>query len=128
VTFLHAIRSAAARFGVFAGTATRPEFWWFALFVALGHLALNSLNLVTPAGTVYLGASLSGAFGVVTLLPLLAVTVRRLHDAGRGAVELLWLLLPIAGLVVLIVHLGGPTRRGGIGTPGTVAVGTPIGA
>lgn len=111
MTFLQAIRAATARFSDFAGTTQRPEFWWFALFIVLGHLALNALNIVTAeGGTVYLGASLSGAFGVVTLLPLLAVTVRRLHDADRSALELLWLLLPIGGLIVLAVHLASATR------------------
>lgn len=117
MTFFEAIRSALTRFGVFTGRAFRPEFWWFALFVGLGHLGLNSLNIATPDGTVYLGASLSGAFGIATLLPLIAVTARRLHDAGRGAIELLWLLLPIAGLIVLVVHLAEPTRAPGPGTP-----------
>jgi uncharacterized membrane protein YhaH (DUF805 family) len=110
VAFFQAIRAVIARCSDFAGIAKRPEFWWFALFVALGHLALNSLNIVTAAGTVYLGASLSGAFGIATLLPLVAASVRRLHDAGSSALELLWLLLPVAGLIVLIVRLSAPSR------------------
>jgi uncharacterized membrane protein YhaH (DUF805 family) len=33
------------------------------------------------------------------------VTIRRLRDVGRRWTELFWLLLPVAGLIVLIVHL-----------------------
>ncbi|MBF4604018.1 DUF805 domain-containing protein [Curtobacterium sp. VKM Ac-2884] len=108
MSFWDAVRCALRRFGDFTGIATRPEFWWFALFVALGDLALNSMNIVTNEGTTYLGASLSGVFGVATILPLLAVAVRRLRDAGRAWPELFWLLLPIAGVIVLAVHLANP--------------------
>lgn len=90
------------------------------------HLALNSLNIVTPQGTVYLGASLSGAFGIAVLVPTIAVTVRRLRDTGHSALYLLWLLLPVAGLIVLIVQLTQPARTSSVGipsaTPGAPAV------
>ncbi|MEO8263030.1 MAG: DUF805 domain-containing protein [Pseudolysinimonas sp.] len=108
--FPEAIRTALLKYATFEGVAHRSEFWWFALFIALGHAALNTLNIFTPDGTVYLGSSLSGLFGVAMLLPLLTVSVRRLRDAGRNWTELFWLLLPVAGLIVLIVHLCDPTR------------------
>lgn len=123
MNFPQAVRSTLLSFADFTGVASRSQFWWFALFVALGHVALNSLNVFTPDGTIYLGSSLSGLFGVVMLLPLLTVTVRRLRDAGRTWAELLWLLLPVAGLIVLIVHLCDPTRTGlsTLPDPGTPA-------
>jgi uncharacterized membrane protein YhaH (DUF805 family) len=105
VNFSESIRTAFKKYAIFEGVAPLAEYWWFVLFVALGHLALNALNVVTGQGTIYLGASLSGVFGVVVLLPLLAVTVRRLRDVGRRWTELFWLLLPVAGVIVLIVHL-----------------------
>jgi uncharacterized membrane protein YhaH (DUF805 family) len=49
--------------------------------------------------------SFAGVWSIAVLLPSLAVTVRRLRDAGRNWTELFWLLLPIAGAIVLIVHL-----------------------
>lgn len=110
MNMLQSVRAVLRKYADFSGAAGRPEFWWFALFAGIAHLALNSLNIYTDHGTVYLGASLSGAFGVVVLVPTLAVTVRRLRDAGRSWVELFWLLLPVAGLIVLIVHLAEPSR------------------
>ena len=108
MSFFEAIAVGFKKYGTFSGTAGRPEFWWFALFTYLGAAALNALNLVTPQGTIYLGSSLSAVFGLAVLLPYLAVTVRRLRDCGRSWANLFWLLLPIAGLIILIVFLAQP--------------------
>jgi uncharacterized membrane protein YhaH (DUF805 family) len=105
VSFAESIRTVFSKYATFDGVAPLSEYWWFVLFTWLGQLALNSLNVVTGRGTIFLGASLTGAFGIVVLLPLLAVTIRRLRDVGRRWTELFWLLLPIAGVIVLIVHL-----------------------
>jgi uncharacterized membrane protein YhaH (DUF805 family) len=105
MTFFEAIAVNFRKYAVFTGIAGRPEFWWFALFVNVVAAALNALNLVTPQGTIYLGSSLAACFGAAVLLPSLAVTVRRLRDCGRSWANLFWLLLPIAGLIVLIVLL-----------------------
>lgn len=105
MTFFEAVRKVILNFSTFPGTARRPEYWWFALFVVLGSLALGALDIRTPNGTFYLGASLAMAFSVGTLLPMLAVTIRRLRDAGRVWTNIFWLFLPIAGAIVLIVQL-----------------------
>lgn len=126
MTFFESIKTVFRKYAEFGGRASRPEFWWFALFSALVSMALSTLNIRTGGGygfdygdgtygfgamrdlmsnTILLGSSLSGLWSVAVLLPSLAVTVRRLRDAGRRWTELFWLLLPIAGIIVLIVHL-----------------------
>jgi len=111
MTFVQSIQSGFRNYAVFTGRSTRPEFWWFILFTTLVQAAANALNVVTPSGTIFLGSSLAGLWSIAVLLPTLAVTVRRLRDAGRKWTELFWLLLPIAGLIVLIVHLSEPSLR-----------------
>jgi uncharacterized membrane protein YhaH (DUF805 family) len=59
------------------------EFWWFVLFCALVHAALQTANLSTSNRTTYFGSSLSALWSIVVLVPLLAASVRRLRDAGR---------------------------------------------
>jgi len=105
MTFFQALRKVIREFSTFTGTARRPEYWWFALFIVLGNFALGALDIRTPGGTFYLGTSLASAFSVVVLLPMFAVTVRRLRDAGRAWTNIFWLLLPVAGAIVLIVQL-----------------------
>ncbi|MGO4535891.1 DUF805 domain-containing protein [Leifsonia sp. 2MCAF36] len=120
MSFFQAIAIDFKKYATFSGVADRAEFWWFALFVYVVGAALNALNLVTPQGTVYIGSSLAACFGAAVLLPYLAVTVRRLRDCGRSWTNLFWLLLPIAGLIVLIVFLaqrGTSTRDAGQALP-----------
>lgn len=95
------------------GRATRAEFWWFILFAALVAGALGALNIATPGGVIALGSSLAAAWAIATLLPTLAVTVRRLRDTGRPWTELFWLLVPIAGLIVLVIYLREPSNAEG---------------
>lgn len=129
MTFFESIKTVFRKYAEFTGRATRPEFWWFALFSGLVSGALASLNITTTTGvwggymggmgnfdgdtvasTLYLGASLAGLWGFVVLLPSLAVAVRRLRDAGHQWTEIFWILLPIAGAIILIVRLADPTK------------------
>ena len=89
-TFFGAIRVCFAKYAEFNGRATRPEFWWFALFITLGASALA-----------YISEALGSFFLIATLLPLLAAGARRLHDTGRSGWWQLFLLVPIAGIVIV---------------------------
>ena len=109
MTFAGAITTVFRKYAEFSGRARRPEFWWFVLFTTLVSTALGMLNLATPDGTISTGSSLAGLWSIAVLLPTLAVSVRRLRDAGRSWAELFWILLPIAGLIILIVRFCEPS-------------------
>ncbi|HEU0206572.1 MAG TPA: DUF805 domain-containing protein [Pseudolysinimonas sp.] len=131
MSFFDAIKTGFRKYADFTGRASRPEFWWWTLFTTLVSAALNALSVPTygvmysrimssrmmddgPAFTSgYSSFSFAGLWGIAVLLPSLAVTVRRLRDAGRSWSELFWLLLPIAGVIILIVHLCEPSTAGG---------------
>ncbi len=111
MTFQESIVTVFRKYADFTGRAGRAEFWWWVLFTTIVSAALNAFNVFTPDGTVYVGSSISGVWSLVVLLPTLAVAVRRLRDAGRQWTELFWLLLPIVGAIVLIVHLCDPSKH-----------------
>jgi DNA-binding CsgD family transcriptional regulator len=90
MTFFKAIRVCLTKYAEFNGRATRPEFWWFTLFVILVAAALVSLSEI-----------LGSVFLITMLLPLLAVGTRRLHDIGKSAWWQLFLLVPVAGIILL---------------------------
>ena len=90
VTFFESIVLCFSKYADFNGRASRSEFWWFALFV----------TLVTGALT-YLSEAVASVFLIAVLLPLLAVGARRLHDTGRSPWNLLYLLVPVGGIVIL---------------------------
>jgi uncharacterized membrane protein YhaH (DUF805 family) len=72
--------------------------------------ALNLFNVIRIGDNAYLGSLLAGLWGIAVLLPNLAVTVRRLRDAGYGWGNLFFILVPIAGFFVLITLLAQPTK------------------
>lgn len=122
MTFFESIKTVFRKYADFEGRATRPEFWWWTLFTTLVSAALNALS-VPFSGAMYgrmfeVGATPTSAYGYISfgsvwgiavLLPSLAVAVRRLRDAGRKWTELFWILLPIAGAIILIVRLCEPS-------------------
>ena len=72
--------------------------------------ALNLFNVIRIGDNAYLGSLLAGLWGIAVLLPNLAVAVRRLRDAGYGWGHLFWILVPIAGIFVLITLWAQPTK------------------
>ena len=78
------------------GKATRSEYWWFSLFVALLIFATSFLASSVAvsigqeeSGMVRVGNYSIGIVLAVTFLPALGVSVRRFRDAGRGKEEAL---------------------------------------
>lgn len=90
--FAESVRTCFSKYAGFQRCATRPEFWWFALF-----------NLVGVIATGIVSQSASLAFNVVTFLPYVAVTTRRLHDTDRSGWWQLLAFVPVLGWILLIV-------------------------
>ena len=92
------------KYGTFSGRARRKEYWYFVLFnyvfsFALGFIDGYNGNVDPDFGLGPLG----GIYTVISLLPGLAVTVRRLHDTGKSGWMLLLVFLPIIGWIWLFV-------------------------
>ena len=92
MTFVESIKVCFAKYADFNGRATRPEFWWWFLFILLAGMAISIVSHM-----------LSMLFSLGTLLPSLAVCARRLHDTDRSGWWQLIGLIPVVGWVVLIM-------------------------
>lgn len=80
------------KYAEFNGRATRPEFWWFALFCFVLHVI----------GDMVFRNWIMGLVGLALLVPSIAAGSRRLHDTGKsGWLQLLW-FIPVIGWAVLI--------------------------
>lgn len=116
------------RYAEFSGRSRRREYWMFVLFYVLVFAVLNAVfgtNEVTrtPTGFGY-GSRLVGGGGIIgalfalgSLIPALAVGVRRLHDQDRSGWLMLLALIPILGGFALFVLMcldgtRGPNRFG----------------
>jgi len=91
MTLLETIKICFQNYVVFNGRAKRAEFWYFFLFSFLGAICLSILDMaIFPRNEV---GVLSLIFTVLTFLPYISVTCRRLHDTNRSG---WWQGLPYA--------------------------------
>lgn len=104
----------------FGGRSCRAEFWWFLLFVTVAQIALGLLGAALGVGYSSVAGVEQGGddgFGLVfvvfapvvlfslgSIIPGLALQVRRLHDTGRSATPLFLLpVLPIFAFVLMLL-------------------------
>jgi len=111
---MNAAKTCLQKYMDFSGRAARAEFWWFFLFLLALHVVAIIVNSalfgptltqefrysVNSSGdatarlavkTVYNGGIFTNAIFVLTFLPFLSVTWRRMHDIGKRG---FWALLP----------------------------------
>lgn len=92
------------KYATFSGRARRKEFWMYSLFntifIVLLMIADGLLGFISRSTGLGI---LSTLYILSTLLPSIALTVRRLHDIGRSGWWHLIVLVPIVGPIVLIV-------------------------
>jgi uncharacterized membrane protein YhaH (DUF805 family) len=84
MNFTTAVRTCIKKYATFSGLASRSEYWYFVLFLAIGNIVF-SFHVLLPVRVLWT---------LAFLVPDLAVAVRRLHDTGRSAWWLLTGLIP----------------------------------
>jgi uncharacterized membrane protein YhaH (DUF805 family) len=102
MNFQQAVQSVFSNYANFRGRASRSEFWWFQLFLLLGGIVAGLLDQFANS-SVLGGSPLATLFWLATIIPDLAVTVRRLHDTDSSGWWILLGLIPLIGVIVLIV-------------------------
>ena len=104
--FTYWTESFTKHYADFSGRARRSEYWGTVLFNGLVHLAFRILLIVgimlEAKEVTFLLLICLGVYSLAWLLPGIAVSVRRLHDIGKSGWNLLWILLPIVGAIMLI--------------------------
>jgi uncharacterized membrane protein YhaH (DUF805 family) len=109
------------RYADFSGRSSRKEFWMFVLLQAIVMLAMLSAAVITSSGginhpgngigMVFLG--LWFLFGLGSIIPYIAVHVRRFHDQDKSGWLYLLAFIPYVGGIVILVFMCRP------GTPGS---------
>ena len=109
--FGRAISAGFSNYVNFRDRACRSEYWYWVLFVILG-------DIVTIIIDALIGAQVtSSIFGLVVLIPGIAVSIRRLHDLDRTGWWILLGFIPLIGWIILLIWYvtkgtDGPNRFG----------------
>ena len=109
MNFTAAIRSFWSRFADFKGRSRRSEYWYVQLFLVVTNLAVAGIDLALMDGDVdrFIANGGGGIVGLIwifaTIVPALAVLIRRLHDAGKTGWWALVGFIPFVGAIVLLL-------------------------
>ncbi|EEE37244.1 hypothetical protein RKLH11_1080 [Rhodobacteraceae bacterium KLH11] len=119
MTFSDAIRTCFAKFFTFSGRASRPEYWFFFLFIVIWSLIAGFIDLqfftqvavseteTSKSVTATSSQPVQSIVGLIVFFPHLAVAFRRMHDTGRsGLYAFLPILLILGAFAVLVFGIG----------------------
>ncbi|MDR2929941.1 MAG: DUF805 domain-containing protein [Propionibacteriaceae bacterium] len=131
IGFGHAIGRFFRKYVMFNGRASRGEYWWWwlmnAIIMGIGSILLSTVGVdwklaqAYPSGwfdnppTNAFGAVLGSILGVyvlVSVIPSLALSVRRLHDSNHRGWWFLVALIPLIGWIWYIILMATPTYPG----------------
>ena len=100
------------RYADFSGRSRRKEYWFYILFIWVVVLVLGIVEgmagLTGMVGGVY--GPLTTIFYLATLIPTIAVAIRRVHDSDKSG----WfVLVPIYNIILMFLDgTKGPNRFG----------------
>lgn len=104
IGFGDAIARFFKKYATFSGRASRGEYWWVFLFTTIVSAVLGMFEQVDSLQT--LMNVLTSLWNLAIIIPMIALTVRRLHDSNLNGA---WFLLPygLEFLGVIIMLVGG---------------------
>ena len=113
ITFGEAIKSGFRNMFKFTGRASRTEFWYFILFYTLvfytlgivvsfliPFVMLKTQHPITPESALMIVSFIA----FILIIPLVSITVRRLHDSERKGAWVLSYLLPMIIAMVSVIY------------------------
>ena len=102
ISFPGAITRFFKKYATFNGRASRSEYWWVVLFLALVQIVFAILESATNGSSAV--SLLQGLWSLAILVPQLALSVRRLHDANLSG---WWIIVPyilaVTGTILMFV-------------------------
>ncbi len=118
MSFATAVKSFWSNYTNFKGRARRSEYWFIQLFLIATNIAVAVVDLALMNGDVerFIANGGGGIVGLIwiltTIVPALAVLIRRLHDTNRSGWWALIGLVPVAGAIVLLVFTVEDSNKG----------------
>ena len=94
--YIHMLQTAFTFYG-----RERRQVYWSATLTNLGIL----LVFILIFGSIKTISWIAYLYVILTIIPHIAITVRRLHDVNSSGKKLLLLLIPVVGLILIIIEL-----------------------
>jgi uncharacterized membrane protein YhaH (DUF805 family) len=124
ISFGGAVARGFKKYATFRGRAGRGEYWWWTLFTFLSYLVFGLLVFAVGMATSRDGGRTPGLLAVPLIIlfavfflglvvPTLALTVRRLHDAGYSGLLALLMLIPYLGSLIILIFALLPSSPAG---------------
>jgi len=102
MSFFQAVGICFKKYVTFKGRATRSEFWYWSLFSWLLSLAALAIDSSLSGGAGHMDGKqlFSTLVALATVLPGLAVSIRRLHDVRHSG---WWFLIAFTGIGLILL-------------------------
>ncbi|BAO56639.1 DUF805 domain-containing protein [Nonlabens marinus] len=109
------VKTCFNKYADFSGRARRSEYWYFQLFNVLAVMVIYVPIIafgVADSNLVFGPAILLVLYLLATIIPSLAVAVRRLHDTGRSGWFYLINFIPLVGGIIMIIFFVEDSKPG----------------
>lgn len=100
LSFTDAVKIFYSKSFNFHGRANRAEYWWSALYQAIILLG-GSLFVTVTESSFFYGIYL--LIILISLVPSLSISIRRLHDTDKSGFFILLSLIPYIGSIIIII-------------------------
>ncbi|WEK37524.1 MAG: DUF805 domain-containing protein [Candidatus Pseudobacter hemicellulosilyticus] len=87
--------NALEKYATFSGRARRKEYWYFMLFHGIFVIFFSVFDLYLEFSLTY------PLYALATLLPILALNARRMHDVGKSA---WYMFIPIYSFILTLME------------------------
>lgn len=113
-----ALKAFWSNYSNFKGRSRRSEYWFIQLFLVITNVVVAVVDLALMNWDVdrFIANGGGGIVGLIwilaTIVPAIAVLIRRLHDTNRSGWWVLIGLIPLVGAIVLLVFTVEDSNKG----------------
>lgn len=103
------------KYADFSGRAPRAEYWWYVLALVVAYIVVAIIEGVLGIHRMIAGmyGPISALLWLATIIPSIAVGVRRLHDVDRTGWWILLPAIPEALMIIMALMTAGAVAAGG---------------
>ena len=109
MTFIESIKTCFKKYITIKGRAPRSEYWWFqAMFAPLFLFVVimsEAENLESSSELIILFYLLCFVIVIISLIPVITVTIRRFHDTNKSGWYFLLGFIPLVGSLIVTVMM-----------------------